>query len=96
MDDQGPLRLSVDRSKCEGHGMCEQVAPKLIQLNEDAEPVFDLGDIPPADRPLADAAVQCCPVAALSVYTIGETEAHRSQDLHEPPEMPNRAPLLHK
>lgn len=82
---QGPFRLSVDRSKCEGHGMCEQVAPNLIRLNEDAEPVFDQGDLSSADRPMADAAVHCCPVAALSIYEVEKGEPVRDD-----------APLAHR
>jgi ferredoxin len=95
MDEQGTFRLSVDRARCEGHGMCEQVAPELIHLNDDAEPVFDLDDIPPAHRPVADAAVQSCPVAALTIYRTRKSELQRSRDLHEPPGLQNGASLAH-
>nr|WP_085245852.1 ferredoxin [Mycobacterium paraense] len=78
------FHLNVDRSKCEGHGMCEQVAPCLIHLNEDAEPVFNQDRFPSADRALADAAVHSCPVAALSICDIQDGNKHRSQDLSEP------------
>jgi ferredoxin len=66
--------LSVDRAKCEGYGMCEQAAPKLLHLDEDDELVIDPAAITTADRPLADAAVRACPVAALRI----ESGAERS------------------
>jgi ferredoxin len=58
-------RLSVDRDRCEGHGICEQVAAQLIHLNEDDEPVVDVVEISADELPLAAAAVDACPVAAL-------------------------------
>jgi ferredoxin len=95
MGDHEPFRLSVDRAKCEGHGMCEQVAPGLIRLNDDAEPLFDLDDIESAHRPLAEAAVQACPVAALTVHSTPTSVTQRAQELHEPPGLRNGAPLSH-
>jgi ferredoxin len=77
MGDHEPFRLSVDRAKCEGHGMCEQVAPELIHLNDEAEPVFDLDDIQPARRPMADAAAQACPVAALTICSTQKSMARK-------------------
>lgn len=60
-------RLVVDRDRCEGYGMCQQAAPELLHLNEDDEPIIDVGEITSAHKPLADAAVRACPVAALSL-----------------------------
>ena len=95
MGDHEPFRLSVDRAKCEGHGMCEQVAPGLIHLNDDAEPLFDHDDIEPAQRPMAEAAVQACPVAALTMHSTQIGVTQRAQDLREPPGLRNGAPLSH-
>ncbi|KUN58931.1 hypothetical protein AQJ46_42430 [Streptomyces canus] len=61
--------LSVDRGRCEGYGMCEQAAPELLHLDEDDVPVIDVAGISPTQKPLAEAAVRACPVAALSVRT---------------------------
>ncbi|WP_329410414.1 ferredoxin [Nocardia vinacea] len=60
-------RLTVDMARCEGYGMCQQVAPELIHLDEDDEPVIDVAEVSTARKPLADAAVHACPVAALSL-----------------------------
>ncbi|WP_040690995.1 ferredoxin [Nocardia vinacea] len=60
-------RLSVNMDRCEGYGMCEQVAPALIHLDDNDEPVIDLAEISAEQKPLANAAVHACPVVALSL-----------------------------
>ncbi|WP_328604459.1 ferredoxin [Amycolatopsis sp. NBC_00345] len=67
MEQTGAGRLVVDRIRCEGYGMCEQAAPELLHLNDDDEPVIDVAAIPATQKPIADAAVRACPVAALSL-----------------------------
>lgn len=58
------MKIVLDRPRCEGHGLCEEVAPQLMHLDEDGELVLDVetvdGDLEPAK-----AAVRVCPVAAL-------------------------------
>ena len=63
-------RLTIDRTRCEGHGMCEQAAPNFIRLDDEAQPVFDAGDLPQSQWPAAEAAEQSCPVAALTIKRI--------------------------
>lgn len=65
-------RLSVDMNRCEGYGMCQQVAPDLIHLNEDDEPVINVADISATRKPVADAAVHACPVVALHLSPAAE------------------------
>jgi ferredoxin len=31
------VRVSVDYARCEGHGLCEEIAPELFQLDDDGE-----------------------------------------------------------
>jgi ferredoxin len=38
-----------------------------LHLNDDAEPVIDVEDIPAGRKPDAEAAVEACPVRALTV-----------------------------
>jgi len=62
------VRIHLDRDRCEGHGQCEVAAPRLIQLDDEATPVFDAAGEVPADlEDDARAAVSSCPVAALFV-----------------------------
>ncbi|MBF6072249.1 ferredoxin [Nocardia farcinica] len=59
------MRVVVDRDRCEGHGMCEALAPDLFRVGDDdvARPRTDT--LGPADRDVAELAVDSCPVQAL-------------------------------
>jgi ferredoxin len=61
------MRIVVDRPRCEGHGLCEEAAPRLLHLDDEGELVLDLEEIEEgsADAAAASAAVRVCPVAAL-------------------------------
>ncbi len=67
MEHAGVEELLVDRNRCEGYGMCQQAAPNLIHLNDEDEPIIDVAEISAAHKPLANAAVRACPVAALTL-----------------------------
>ncbi len=58
-------RIIVDRARCEGHGLCEQAAPDLLHLDDDAEVVIDKEELDAGDLDAANAAVRACPVAAM-------------------------------
>jgi ferredoxin len=61
------MRIEVDRGKCEGLGMCEAMASDFFELDDD-EQMHVLNDAPDdADRGHVNAAVQACPVLALSL-----------------------------
>ncbi|WP_084654668.1 ferredoxin [Nocardia altamirensis] len=59
------MRIIADRSRCEGHAMCEAIAPNLFRVGDDAlaSPLVDM--IAESDRELAELAIDSCPVAAL-------------------------------
>ena len=59
------MNIVVDRPRCEGHGLCEEAAPKLMHLDEDGELVLDVEEVDDANLEAAKAAVRVCPVAAL-------------------------------
>lgn len=61
------MRLTVDRARCEGHGMCEQVAPGLLHLDDHGELVIDQEAVPSDGAGEAEDAVHVCPVAALAL-----------------------------
>jgi ferredoxin len=61
------MRIEVDREKCEGLGMCEAMASDIFELDDD-EVMHVLAESPPeSDRGHVHAAVQACPVLALSL-----------------------------
>lgn len=63
------MRISVDRQRCEGHGLCEDAAPDLFHVDDDGDLVayFDGVDIPADRSDHAHTAVRVCPIAALSL-----------------------------
>lgn len=58
------MNIILDRPRCEGHGLCEEVAPQLMHLDDDGELVLDADSVD-HDLDAAKAAVRVCPVAAL-------------------------------
>ena len=59
------MNIVLDRPRCEGHGLCEEVAPNLMHLDDDGELVLDVEEVDDANLDAAKAAVRVCPVAAL-------------------------------
>jgi len=64
---KGEFHLTIDRIRCDGHGLCAELLPELIRLDDWGYPIFAPGPIPDALMPLAQRAVQACPVLALAV-----------------------------
>lgn len=59
------LELRVDPIACDGHGLCAELFPERIALDEWGYPIVDGGDIPPVLEQHARRAVAECPTLAL-------------------------------
>lgn len=61
------MRIAVDRDKCEGLGMCQAMAHEFFEVDDDD--IMAVLDESPAeaDRAKVHAAVEACPVLALSL-----------------------------
>ncbi len=57
--------LSVDFAACDGHGLCAELLPELVALDEWGYPVLTSQDVPAALTADARRAVAACPVMAL-------------------------------
>ncbi len=57
--------LRVNPIACDGRGLCAEIAPELITLDDWGFPIIRPGPIPPGLVPDAQAAVRICPVLAL-------------------------------
>jgi ferredoxin len=59
--------LRVDWIRCDGYGLCGDLAPEVIELDEWRYPIVNSAGVP--DRLLNDAqrAIDCCPMHALSL-----------------------------
>lgn len=57
------MRINVDRSRCEGHGLCEERGPRGFALDDDGELIYHFeGTDVPAEY---EAVAAACPVVAL-------------------------------
>ena len=58
-------RLTVDPIACHAHGLCAELLPELVDLDEWGYPIVRDGSVPP--RAIADVrgAVAACPTLAL-------------------------------
>ena len=57
--------IAINRIKCDGHGVCAELLPEMIELDEWGYPIIDPRPVP--DHLLAHArrAVAGCPMLAL-------------------------------
>jgi ferredoxin len=61
------LNLTIDRIKCDGHGLCAELLPEIIRLDDWGYPIISSGPIPERLAPIAQRAVATCPVLALAL-----------------------------
>ena len=59
------LRLRVDWILCDGYGLCGDLVPDLIQLDEWRHPILPAGPLDPSALHDVQRAVDCCPMKAL-------------------------------
>ena len=58
-------RLRVNPIACTGHGLCAELLPELISLDDWGYPILKPGNVPPSVVEHARRAVDACPVLAL-------------------------------
>jgi ferredoxin len=59
--------IVVDRIACDGYGMCAELLPELIDLDDWGYPIVEAGGVPDELLPHARRAVAICPVLALKL-----------------------------
>jgi ferredoxin len=59
--------LAVDRIKCDGSGLCAELLPELIRLDDWGYPILKRGTVPDHLLPLAERVVEDCPVLAIAL-----------------------------
>lgn len=64
------LRLRVDWVRCNGYGLCSDLVPDLIGLDDWRYPVAPKGPIDPARVHDLQRAIDCCPERALILEPI--------------------------
>lgn len=64
------LQISVDRIACTGHGVCAELLPELLDLDEWGYPMVPSGPVPPSLERHARRAVTACPALALRLRRV--------------------------
>jgi ferredoxin len=74
-----PMRtdLVVDRIACDGFGMCAELLPELIELDDWGYPIVAAGGVPDALLDHARRAVAVCPVLALRLARVPTAPVER-------------------
>ncbi len=58
-------RLRVDPIACRAHGLCAEILPDLVRLDEWGYPILNPDPVAPHRRRDAHAALRACPTLAL-------------------------------
>jgi ferredoxin len=64
------VALVVDRIKCDGHGVCADLVPEMIELDDWGYPIIRGDAIPQSVIPHARRAVSGCPTLALRLQVL--------------------------
>jgi ferredoxin len=64
------LRLTVDPIRCDGAGLCAELFPEGVALDDWGYPIVDQRPIQPALLAHARRAARCCPVLALRLERV--------------------------
>jgi ferredoxin len=63
-------QLRVDPTACAGHGLCAEIVPELITLDEWGYPIVNGAPVPRALRREARRAATDCPALALALARV--------------------------
>jgi len=75
MADQGPVTIAIDRIACDGHGLCAELLPELIALDDWGYPIVAAGPVPEPLVEHARRAVTFCPVLAFHLRAAQRQES---------------------
>jgi len=65
--------LRVNPINCTGHGVCAELLPELVHLDEWGYPIIDPEPVPPGLDTEARRTVAACPTLALRLIRAGTT-----------------------
>lgn len=71
------LHLLVDPIACKAHGICAELFPERVRLDDWGYPIIDAGPVPDDLMEHARRAVAECPRTALRLAPVTEEGAHR-------------------
>jgi ferredoxin len=65
-----PVAIAIDRIRCDGYGMCAELLPELIELDDWGYPIVRDAAVPEDLADHARRAVAACPVLALRLRAV--------------------------
>jgi ferredoxin len=60
--------LNIDRIACDGRGICAELLPELLELDDWGYPIVRSAEVPPELYDHARRAVVACPVLAFRLF----------------------------
>jgi ferredoxin len=70
MSPEPKVGIRVDRIRCDGYGMCAELLPELIELDDWGYPIVRAGAVPDDLLEHARRAVDVCPVLAFKLANL--------------------------
>jgi ferredoxin len=67
-------RLRVNPIACDGHGLCAELFPERVAMDDWGYPIVDASPIPKALEPHARRATDACPVLALRLERLARRD----------------------
>jgi len=67
--------IAVDRIRCDGRGVCAELLPEMIRLDDWDYPIVNAGAVPRHLMGHARRAVKSCPVLALRLEAVAARSA---------------------
>lgn len=71
------MTISIDRTRCSGHGLCAELLPELIRLDDWGYPIIQPAPVPEHLAAHARRAVAACPALALRLRAGGSQQTPR-------------------
>jgi ferredoxin len=68
------VAIEIDRIACDGRGMCAELLPELVQIDDWGYPIVKPNPVPPELLPLAKDAVMYCPALAFRLRPTSNAE----------------------
>ena len=69
--------LRLNPIACDGRGLCAELLPELVRLDDWGYPIIEAGPVPRELEAHAERAVDACPLLALSLVAEGKAPAGR-------------------
>lgn len=66
------MRLNVDPIQCVAHGLCAELLPERVRLDDWGYPILDGEPLPPQLTGIARRAADACPTLALLLESDGK------------------------